>query len=73
VLDRLAYGTLPASCATELLFNQCSLLATTLAMKPAAFADVYRHLRPHAGKAVNELVFQAILLGWEAKWNSMPS
>lgn len=70
VLDRLAYGTLPASCATELLLNQCSLLATTLAVKPSAFAAMHRHLQPHAAKPAHELFFQAILLGWEAKWNS---
>ena len=71
VLDRLAYGALPAPCATELLFNQCCLLAATLAIKPGAFGDMYRRLQPHLGKAANELVFQAILLGWEAKWNSL--
>ncbi len=70
VLDRLAYGTLPASCAVELRLNQCSLLATTLAVKPSAFAAMYRHLHPHAGKPAHELFFQAILLGWEAKWDS---
>ncbi|ETX04151.1 MAG: hypothetical protein ETSY2_30455 [Candidatus Entotheonella gemina] len=70
VLDRLAYGTLPPACATELLFNQCCLLATTLAVKPRAFTDMHQRLQPHLGKAANELIFQAILLGWEAKWNS---
>jgi adenosylcobinamide amidohydrolase len=73
VLDRLAYGTLPAACAAELLFNQCCLLATTLAVQPGAFSDMYRRLQPHLGKAANELIFQAILLGWEAKWNSLTS
>ncbi len=73
VLDRLAYGTFPASCATELLFNQCCLLATTLAVQPGAFSDIHHHLQPHLGKSTNELIFQAILLGWEAKWNSMIS
>jgi adenosylcobinamide amidohydrolase len=73
VLDRLAYGTLPAACAAELLFNQCCLLATTLAVQPGAFSDMYRRLQPHLGKAANELIFQAILLGWEAKRNSLTS
>ncbi len=73
VLDRLAYGTLPPACASELLFNQCCLLATTLAVKPGAFSDMHRHLQPHIDQAANELVFQAIVLGWEAKWNSRMS
>jgi adenosylcobinamide amidohydrolase len=70
VLDRLAYGTLPAPCAAELLFNQCCLLATTLAVKPGVFTDMHHRLQPHIGKTANELIFQAILLGWETKWNS---
>lgn len=73
VLDRLAYGTLPAACAAELLFNQCCLLATTLAVQPGAFTDMHHHLQSHIDKAANELIFQAILLGWEAKWNSLLS
>jgi adenosylcobinamide amidohydrolase len=73
VLDRLAYGTLPPACAKELLFNQCCLLATTLAVKPGAFTDMHQHLQPHTGKTANELICQAILLGWEAKWHSLMS
>lgn len=78
VLDRVRYGTLPASVAADALVQQAATLAVSLAAAPARWAEFRARLhelapvpRP-AGAAAGAdplpLVAAAVALGWREKW-----
>ena len=67
VLDRVAFGTLPAGTSTEALRQQAACLACALAARPEAWAAFRAELSGTAGDPV-ELVLRAIAVGWNAKW-----
>ena len=68
VKDRAGYGVLPENVVPEALVSQCAILAATLAAKPAEFPGLRRALMPFVHGELKELIFQAVLLGWQAKW-----
>lgn len=67
VLDRAAFGTLPAGTSTEALRQQSACLACALAARPEAWPAFRAELSGTAGDPV-ELVLRAIAVGWNAKW-----
>ena len=67
VLDRVAFGTLPAGLASEVLRQQAACLACSLAARPEKWPDFRADLGPAPDDPV-ELVLRAIALGWNAKW-----
>ena len=67
VLDRTRHGALPASAAAEALRQQAATLAASLAAKP----QDWEHFRSQLIETEPvKLVWQAIALGWAAKWRS---
>ncbi|OVE82354.1 hypothetical protein BVY04_01235, partial [bacterium M21] len=66
--DRVRYKTLPDHVGLEQIVNQASLLAATMAAAPERFADMRKALLPLQETELPELIFQAILLGWNEKW-----
>jgi adenosylcobinamide amidohydrolase len=84
VIDRVRYGTLPASVAADALVQQAATLAVSLAAAPARWSEFRAALHAHAGSirgAVagpasaaglsldpTPLVVAAIALGWREKW-----
>ena len=66
--DRIRYNTLPENVGREQMVNQASLLAATMAVSPERFADMRTVLLPFQNAELPELIFQAILLGWNEKW-----
>ena len=67
VLDRAAFGTLPAGTSNEALRQQAACLACALAARPEAWPAFRAELAETAGDPV-ELVLRAIAVGWNAKW-----
>jgi adenosylcobinamide hydrolase len=69
VLDRIRFGTLPASSARDVLRQQVALLATNLSAKPDRWTDFYAQLAEADPDQPMRAVFSAIALGWSAKWS----
>jgi adenosylcobinamide amidohydrolase len=69
VLDRVRYGTLPSSTASEALRQQAALLAANLAARPDRWPDFLLRLVDADPEQPARLVLQAIALGWSLKWN----
>jgi len=83
VIDRVRYGTLPASIAADALVQQAATLAISLAATPSRWSE-FRAVLHHAarvdgapGDAAREdagtldplpLVAAALALGWREKW-----
>ena len=67
VLDRIAYGTLPAGVARETLRQQAACLASALAARPGDWPAFYAALREVPDEPV-ELALRALAAGWSAKW-----
>ena len=67
VLDRAAFGTLPAGAANEALRQQAACLAAALAARPEHWPAYHADLAGAGDDAV-ELVLRAVALGWNAKW-----
>ncbi len=78
VLDRVRYGTLPASVAREAIVQQAATLAASLAGRPdlwpefrsALHASTPRSFGPGDPGEVKGTVLAAIALGWREKWRS---
>jgi len=68
VLDRIRFGTLPASSARDILRQQAATLATNLSAKPDRWMDFYAQLAEADPGQPMRAVFSAIALGWSAKW-----
>ena len=74
VLDRVAFGTLPAGSAGEALRQQAACLACALAARPLDWPAFRAQLaqalddRAHALDDPVELVLRAVAAGWSAKW-----
>ena len=67
VLDRIAYGTLPAGVAGETLRQQAACLASALAARPGDWPAFHAALREAPDEPV-ELALRALAAGWNAKW-----
>ena len=67
VLDRVAYGTLPAGVAGETLRQLAACLACALAARPDAW-PVFRAALRDAPVEPVELALLALAAGWSAKW-----
>ena len=67
VLDRTAFGTLPAGAANEALRQQAASLACALAARPEEWPAFHAELAAAADDP-SELVLRAVALGWNAKW-----
>ena len=67
VLDRVAFGTLPAGMAGETLRQQAACLACALAARPQEWAAVRAALLAAPDDPV-ELALHALAAGWSAKW-----
>ncbi|MCY3846331.1 MAG: adenosylcobinamide amidohydrolase [Acidobacteria bacterium] len=67
VLDRAAFGTLPAGAANEALRQQAASLASALAARPEKWPAFHADLAGAVDDPV-ELVLRAVALGWNAKW-----
>ena len=74
VLDRVAFGTLPAGSAGEALRQQAACLACALAARPLdwpAFRAQLAQTPDDRAQALDdpvELVLRAVAAGWSAKW-----
>ena len=67
VLDRTAFGTLPAGTANEALRQQAACLACALAARPESWPAFRAELAAASDEPI-DLVLRAIALGWNAKW-----
>ena len=67
VLDRTAYGTLPAGTAAEALRQQAACLACAIAARPADW-PAFRAALQDAPDEPIELALRALAAGWGAKW-----
>jgi adenosylcobinamide hydrolase len=76
VIDRVRYGTLPASVAADALVQQAASLAVSLATSPARWSEFRGRLHAATPVAVGDgdaidplpLVAAALALGWREKW-----
>jgi adenosylcobinamide amidohydrolase len=67
VLDRLQYGTLPATLAGEMLRDQAASVAVALSAKPALWPDFWRQLPAGAQDPLDPFVM-GLALGWQSRW-----
>ena len=70
VLDRIAFGTLPAGMAKESLRQQAASLACSLAARPQDW-PLFRRELAESGEEPDDtmdLVIRALALGWKSKW-----
>jgi adenosylcobinamide hydrolase len=67
VLDRVRYGTLPASASREALRQQAASIAASLSAKPHLWEQFRAQLNDEEPV---KLVLRALALGWSAKWQS---
>jgi adenosylcobinamide amidohydrolase len=69
ILDRIRYGTLPASSARDIFRQQAATLATSLAAKPDRWPHFYGELSEANPDQPVRAILSAIALGWSSKWN----
>jgi adenosylcobinamide amidohydrolase len=69
VLDRVRYGVLPTSAAAEILRQQAATVATALAARPDTWHVFWQQLDTNMDRPL-EALYDAIALGWAAKWKS---
>jgi adenosylcobinamide amidohydrolase len=69
ILDRIRYGTLPASSARDIFRQQAATLATSLASKPDRWPHFYGELSEANPDQPVRAILSAIALGWSSKWN----
>jgi adenosylcobinamide amidohydrolase len=73
VIDRVRYGTLPASVAADALVQQAATLAISLAAAPSRWSEFRARLHEEVRGAAEALaplplVAAALALGWREKW-----
>ena len=68
VLDRIRYGTLPASVARDVFRQYAATLATSLAAKPEAWPRYFEALSNADAEHPASTILSAIALGWADKW-----
>jgi adenosylcobinamide amidohydrolase len=68
ILDRLRYGTLPASVAREALRQQAAMLAANLAAQPQRSMEFCACLDEADPERPERLILAALALGWSSKW-----
>jgi adenosylcobinamide hydrolase len=69
VLDRIRFGTLPASSARDIFRQQAATLAANLSAKPDRWTEFYAGLADADPDQPVRAVASAIALGWSAKWS----
>jgi adenosylcobinamide hydrolase len=69
ILDRIRYGTLPASSARDIFRQQAATLATSLSAKPDRWPHFYGELSEADPNQPVRAILSAIALGWSSKWN----
>jgi adenosylcobinamide amidohydrolase len=67
VLDRIQYGTLPKTMASDVLREQAAGLASALAAKPHLWFDFFQRITVDV-EAPLDAVVAALALGWSHKW-----
>ena len=68
ILDRIRYGTLPASSARDIFRQQAATIATSLSAKPDRWPHFYGELSEANPDQPMRAIFSAIALGWSSKW-----
>jgi adenosylcobinamide amidohydrolase len=69
VLDRVRFGVLPASAARDVLRYQAATLAASLSTQASKWHSFWQQLDVSAPRPL-DAVYDAIALGWAAKWES---
>jgi len=68
VCDRVRYGTIPESAATDAMVQQAANLAANLAAQVHRWPEFRLNLQAYASRDVKTLVLHALALGWSEKW-----
>jgi len=71
VLDRIRFGVLPASSAREVLRHQAATMAASLGAAADRWFEFYRRIDVKMDRPL-DAVYDALALGWAAKWESTP-
>jgi adenosylcobinamide amidohydrolase len=69
VLDRIRFGTLPASSAHDIFRQQVTTLAANLSAKPDHWTRFYAQLAAINLEQPARAISSAIALGWSSKWS----
>jgi adenosylcobinamide amidohydrolase len=69
ILDRIRFGTLPASSARDIFRQQAATLAANLSAEPARWPYFYQELAQADPDQPVRTILSAIALGWSSKWN----
>ena len=69
ILDRIRFGTLPASSARDIFRQQAATLAANLSAKPDRWPYFYQELAKADPDQPVRTILSAIALGWSSKWN----
>lgn len=69
VWDRLRFGVLPASAARDVLRHQGATLAASLSARTEQWHRFWQRLDVNMDRPL-EIIYDAVALGWTAKWES---
>jgi len=69
VLDRIRFGTLPASSTQDIFRQQVATLAANLSAKPGHWAKFYAELAEVDPEQPARAISSGVALGWSAKWS----
>src|SRR5207244_4997900 len=69
VWDRVRFGVLPPSAASDILCNQAATLAASLSARPELWHTFWKQLEVRIDRPL-DAVYDAFALGWTAKWPS---
>jgi adenosylcobinamide hydrolase len=69
ILDRIRFGTLPASSARDIFRQQAATLAANLSAEPDRWPYFYQELAQADPDQPVRTILSAIALGWSSKWN----
>jgi hypothetical protein len=67
VLDRIHYGTVPKSLASDVLREQAAGMASALAAKPHLWLEFLQQIEVNVEQPLDAVVV-ALALGWAKKW-----
>ena len=68
VCDRVRYGTIPGSAASDAMVQQSASIAANLAAQLHRWSEFRVKLQPYAAGDVKTIVLHALALGWSEKW-----